>query len=425
MTTLIRDYLITLNFATTIWTASLVYLIPLAHRKMLILRLLAASVCFLSLGLLLRLYITPIYQLGSYLLHIALCVLLFRVCCNISWRDSLFGASCGFATQFFATSLASLLVPDQMLPNYGTEAGMLIFPQATPTTIGIHAAVYLAAYWFLARRITSGGRYGIRSSRLAISAIILLLFGSLLNGRTYNLYYGDSNPQAYQTCLIYGLLCSALYLMVQSSAQQEIQLGTRIEVERQLRERQRRQYEQSRKNIELINQKCHALKIRLAELSRASADPASRQNIEELENSVMIYDGTMHTGNPVLDTVLTEKSLLCEQKGIEWTCMADGEQLAFLDTIDLYILFGAALDRAISQVEHIQEPARRVIAVTANVSRGAAFLQFENYLSDGTAKELPPELGPIVKKYGGEICAEVQDGISLTRILLPLPPKSQ
>lgn len=275
MTTLIRDYLITPNFATTIWAASLVYLIPLAHRKMLILRLLAASVCFLSLGLLLRLYITPIYQLGSYLLHIALCVLLFRACCSISWRDSLFGASCGFATQFFATSLTSLLVPDQMLPNYGTEAGMLIFPQATPTTIGIHAAVYLAAYWFLARRIAIGGRYGIRSSRLAISAIILLLFGSLLNGRTYNLYYGDSNPQAYQTCLIYGLLCSALYLMVQSSAQQEIQLGTRIEVGRQLRERQRRQYEQSRKNIELINQKCHALKIRLAELSRTSADPAS------------------------------------------------------------------------------------------------------------------------------------------------------
>lgn len=115
----------------------------------------------------------------------------------------------------------------------------------------------------------------------------------------------------------------------------------------------------------------------------------------------MIYDGTMHTGNPVLDTVFTEKSLLCEQKGIEWTCMADGEQLAFLDTIDLYILFGAALDRAISQVEHIQEPARRVIAVTANVSRGAAFLQFENYLSDGTAKELPPELGPIVKNTAG------------------------
>lgn len=414
-------YLTTPNFATTIWLASIIYLLPLARRPRFWLRLLVGSAAFLAGGLVIRLYMTLLHQLAAYLLQIALCMLLIWLCCRVSWQDALFAATCGFATQFFATSLASLLVPGQMMPDYGAAGGMACFPQATPVTIGVHGAVYLAAYFLLARRMVSGGKYGVQSFRPVFSALVLLLFGSLLNGQTYGLYYGDAASGAYRTCLLYGLLCSALYLVMQSNTQHEIQLGTRIEVERRLRDRQRQQYEQSRKNIELINKKCHALKIRLAELSRASSDPESRRNIQALEDTVMIYDAAMHTGNPVLDTVLTEKSLQCEQKGIQWTCMADGARLEFLDSVDLYTLFGMTLDRAIAQVEQLPEPARRVIGVTASVRGGAAFLQFENYFAGRQPQPLPPELEPIVKKYGGELQTEAQDGICLTRILLPLP----
>lgn len=41
----------------------------------------------------------------------------------------------------------------------------------------------------------------------------------------------------------------------------------------------------------------------------------------------MIYDSIIKTGNPVLDTVLTEKSLICEANQINMICMADGEKM--------------------------------------------------------------------------------------------------
>lgn len=39
----------------------------------------------------------------------------------------------------------------------------------------------------------------------------------------------------------------------------------------------------------------------------------------------MIYDSVVKTGNHILDTVLTGKSLLCEARGVTLTCVADGD----------------------------------------------------------------------------------------------------
>ena len=53
------------------------------------------------------------------------------------------------------------------------------------------------------------------------------------------------------------------------------------------------------------------------------------------------------TGNHALDVILTEKSLICKQKEIKLTCMADGKQLAFMQTTDLYSIFGNLLNNSI------------------------------------------------------------------------------
>ena len=59
----------------------------------------------------------------------------------------------------------------------------------------------------------------------------------------------------------------------------------------------------------------------------------------------------MRTGNEILDTILTEKSLICENSGIHINCVADGSLLAFMNPVDLYTLFGNALDNAIEAGE--------------------------------------------------------------------------
>lgn len=67
--------------------------------------------------------------------------------------------------------------------------------------------------------------------------------------------------------------------------------------------------------------------------------------LDEIERSIQIYDSTIETGNEVLDTVLTEKSLYCEQHQITMTCVADATlSMSSAATAD-YVFTGAQSDQ--------------------------------------------------------------------------------
>lgn len=86
------------------------------------------------------------------------------------------------------------------------------------------------------------------------------------------------------------------------------------------------QYELTRENIALINQKCHDLKHQIRALRNATKEELEHY-LEEIEGQVQIYDAIVKTGNEVLDTILTEKSLYCKERGISVFCVADGSQM--------------------------------------------------------------------------------------------------
>lgn len=139
----------------------------------------------------------------------------------------------------------------------------------------------------------------------------------------------------------------------------------------------------------------------------------------------------------MLDTVLTEKSLTCEQKEIMWTCMADGSQLDFLDPVDLYAIFGNALDNAIEGVQELQEPEKRVISVTVFNRGNLAILQIENYyghklqFQDGLPKSRKGDgachgfgiksIRRTVEKYNGSVSIHAEDSIFVLSVVFPVP----
>ena len=82
-----------------------------------------------------------------------------------------------------------------------------------------------------------------------------------------------------------------------------------------------------------------------------------------MEDTIHIYEAIVKTGNEVLDTILTEKSLYCKDKKIQVSCVADGNQLEFMNTVDLYALLGNAMDNAIEAVEKFREMEKRQIDV--------------------------------------------------------------
>ena len=117
-----------------------------------------------------------------------------------------------------------------------------------------------------------------------------------------------------------------------------------------LYERQRQQYQIARQNVQIINRKCHELKVQIADLRRLHPDAAAGpKDLDEAEQRRA--DATMPTPPPatrLLDVVLTEKSLCAARPGTSrLNCVADGTCLAALEPGDLYALFSNLLDQAI------------------------------------------------------------------------------
>lgn len=73
------------------------------------------------------------------------------------------------------------------------------------------------------------------------------------------------------------------------------------------------------------------------------------------------YSAQQHTGNPVLDVILTTKMRACADRGITLTCVADGKLLDGMDAMDVASLFGNVLDNAIEATSRVQDPERRIV----------------------------------------------------------------
>ena len=142
----------------------------------------------------------------------------------------------------------------------------------------------------------------------------------------------------------------------------------------------------------------------------------------------------------MLDTVRTEKSLLCERNGISWTCMSDGHLLDFISPVDLYTLFGNALDNAIEGSLEVPDREQRNVSVTVQNRHGAAFIQVENYfahpvqLEHGMPRTTKPDpenhgfgissIRSVAQRYGGTMDISTEDGIFLLSVLIPIPANS-
>ena len=194
------------------------------------------------------------------------------------------------------------------------------------------------------------------------------------------------------------------------------------------------QYELSKENIELINRKCHDLKHQIAGLRNITDSEERRQVVDSIEKSVMIYDFILHTGNPILDTVLTEKSLVCQENGIRMHGIIDGKLLFFMDAIDIYTLFGNALDNAIEANRKVEEE-KRCISILIHEKVNLIFIQIENPYSEAlhfkhglpqTSKEDKDYHGfgmesirTMAEKYGGFLTLETGQDIFVLRITIP------
>lgn len=228
-----------------------------------------------------------------------------------------------------------------------------------------------------------------------------------------------------QTGNAFSAVCCVIILLLASKSIIENELLAEVEYLKYSIRQGERQYQISKDSIELINIKCHDIKYKLDALT--AQGNMSREAVKELRDSISIYDSKTETGNQLLNVLITEKSLYCEQNGINLSCMVDGAKLDFVEAGDLYCLFGNLIDNALEAVKEIEEKERRVINLMVKSKDNLILVQEENYFNgtrefeDGlpvTTKEDKNSHGfgmrslrMIVKKYGGELITSVTGDI--------------
>jgi hypothetical protein len=217
------------------------------------------------------------------------------------------------------------------------------------------------------------------------------------------------------------------------------ELNSRYEVMRlqDMLEMQYNNYEILKQSVEVVNQKYHDLKYQIALLKEGAGTEANTAYLEQIEQDIKAYEANNKTGNNALDTILTAKTLYCQNNWIELTSVADGEALNFMEPMDIAALFGNILDNAIESVSKIERKERRLIHLAVVKQKGFLRIRAENCYEE----EPRTEEGEIVtskadkryhgfgvksikntvKKYGGSTTIRTDKGWFELRILIPIP----
>ena len=410
-------------YGINLWISCLVFLLPLRRKTHFKVRLiLSGAVCVLILS--------GVYYLienltdWSYWGQVPLlfityfsAVLIFYSCV----KGKGFGLwYCGvWGTMTFLLVLeTSYVLCSLLLGDLGNWLLKILFSVAVNVAIGLT----------LARWMPEKGQYQI-GPRQMVSAWVFCIMSE-------NLFiYAKVDPGAALFNIVLQFYCITL-LYLQSALFKKSSMRKELETIQLLWHQQKGQYQLSKETIELINHKCHDLKHQVQAI-RAVKDEKERETyLEKIEKSVQIYSAIVRTGNEILDTILTEKSLICENSGIHINCVADGSLLAFMNPVDLYTLFGNALDNAIEAVRKLESKEKRVIDIMLYERQSFLMLQIVNPMcgevkfEDGLPLTTKAKNGyhgygmksmlHTIQKYEGHLTTEVKNGCFYFNVMLPL-----
>lgn len=410
-----------------LWIACILYMWPLQHRTYYGLRVIAA---FLVSGV--------ISVIVNILFDNVLLCSVFLICTAI-----LFEYGCGKMTPGSAVYCAAWAVITHQIANE------FVFIFMSKIHIGnnmiqflcmllIYLLIYFAAGITIVREMPEDGIYHVGPRQLSLTICLLIIFelfsDSMKMGQSAMTKTGIENVLLMQ-CYCVTILYLQNTMFRKSAMKHELSTLNRIWYQ------QKAQYELSRETIALINHKCHDLKHQIAAMRTIESKEKREKYLREIEDSVQIYDAIVKTGNEVLDTVLTEKSLYCAASDIKINCVVDGHQMSVLDPVDVYTVFGNAIDNAIESVNNLKRPEMRIIDVLVYVKKQFLMIYILNPIEKAPRfeGEFPvstkndngyhgfglKSIQHTIKKYNGFLKIDIDETIFGLKILIPLSGSTQ
>ena len=173
---------------------------------------------------------------------------------------------------------------------------------------------------------------------------------------------------------IYQMLCDIFLFLLQFGIMERRQMHQNVDTMKELLHEQYVQFEASKENTQLVNEKYHDLK----QILQGFHGQVSPSQLQKLEKQLDEYEAVTNTGNEVLDVLLSDKRTLCIQRGIQLTCYVGGAALDFVEELDLYSLFGNLLNNAIQAVSQLPPEQERFITLTARREDSMVTINAEN-----------------------------------------------
>ncbi len=416
-------------------TALFLFLLPFGERKEhFSFRVIA---CFLGSTLLAMLYF-PIFgdklsprfvflQAFWYLLIVCSAVATAKICFHIGWSDMLFLSISAFASQNIVYVLLHELLARALYPQLRDHLILYIL-----AAIVFCLLIYPCIYIIFRKPLGIAGPKLFQDEVRNLGFYIGLFFVTIASLFYYqNLF---QNRGLTSTWIVESTFC-LFVLIIQYSLLRTRSLAVQNEVLEQAMRDNQKYYEMSRETIAIINRKCHDFKHQLKALSMVS-DEERNTYIKEAQENILFYQHLVYSENQVINTILAEKGLFCEEKNISLTCTIDDVSLDFIHVPDLYAMLGNAIDNAITYVSQFEEAQMRVINFTVHQKKNFIQIQINNPYRGAPleAGQLPEtsksdkvnhgfglrSIRYLTQKYHGRMDIYTADGLFTIQILIPL-----
>lgn len=430
-------------FVFELLTAEAIFSFKLRRRKYFVPRVLgSAAVCVAAAVFYPLLDYTVAYNSGIFFAVFFVTLIGLKICFDESWWNIIFCAVAAYSVQHIAFVTYNMLITGLDLENILSKMGSALNPYGNysaegglnPLTAIAYADCYLLIYWYFGYFLNERMK---RNEDLSLGRKPLIVFSGLLIAVDIILHMVTiMNTDADRTSVIlentYNLLCCLLVLFLQFGVLSRKQLEQNNEQLQQMLAQREAQYEIRRESMDIINIKHHDLKHQLRLLRQV----VDENTLRGMEDAVNQYDTIVKTGNEYLDVILTEKSMLCQAKKIMFTYIADGKKLDFMESGDIYSLFGNATENAIEYVEKLEDEQKRFIHLSVKQVGSMITIHVENYYEGGdwsmqnglpkTTKQNKSYHGfglrsiqMTAEKYSGEMFAHAQDGLFHLDVILP------
>lgn len=334
-------------------------------------------------------------------------------CLDTSVWNAALAVTAGYTMQNLGTGLGELvrIVAEHALgAPLGDTVGFLI-PSCCVVLV-----VWLCYRPFICR-VDRVGRLGEESRGMLgmIALVILVVIGYdvVIRGLDATAGFGFLVTLRLVHAAVSVFILYAEYeMLVNARLKAQVAMAAQLSAERE------RQYELSRETIAAVNRRVHDIRHQvLRELDGASVD---RETLAEVARDIDIYGAQVRTGHDALDTILTEKSLICQREGITLSCIADGSALMWMDAVDLYALFGDLLDAVLDMVRQQGDPDLRTISLTLRRRGQMAALHVECFCPAGTCQDARFEQARgLAERVGGSMVVLTRGMTTSVDVLLP------